>query len=978
MSFRRLLAISAAALIALTPIAFAQSTAINGAIEGVTKDSTGAVLPGVTVNVTNVDTGATRTLTTNAAGEYRALLLPLGSYRVRAELSGFKALERSGFSLSAGRTVEINFTMEVGGVSEVVSVTGEAPIADPGKIDLGRTISETEIKNLPLVSRNPYNFAFLQANVTGYENNEFGVPRINANGTQMHTNYQIDGNTNTQKDRAGLRMVPASEIMVREVRVITSGFAPEFGQTTGMVYNANTPSGANQVAGSAFYRFRRAGITEKPFFLSPTARKPDNNLDNFAFTLGGPLVKDKWHYYVGYEFVNQDLRDATKVIQQSAIDAAPRIGLAGGAVPADGVIPTKQKVNFALAKTDYQLSPEQKLSVRYYFFKNRSPFNIGGGANTVERATDFNDRMDSASAQLISTFGSNRLNELRVQFARRHQFRTASEGSGACPAVTIAGTINFGCPLDGAQNAGFDFNQKIWQLSDSFSWIKGRHSFKIGGDIQAIDDDRVNTLRQIYTFPSVDAYLAAKNGSNPRSYTNLVQDLGDPSVSYNTKFISFFAQDDLRITDRFKLLFGVRYDLFSIPNSRPFAANPLSSSFKVDHNNFAPRAGFSWTLDKQAKTVLRASSGIMYEPPLLNFYEDAILRNGDPKSFTTTLSPTSAGAPAYPGTLANLPPGFALPVQSTVAMAADFSSQYTILTNVQLERALTKDLSVSIGYVSSLGHNLPVLVNTNLIPSGRTLADGRPIYSTAVNAQTRVNPAFNQTDVFQSIAEANYNALTLQINKRMSHGVQLQASYTYAKAEDNSPLTGTYVVGSGDDRLSDPSNVNRDKGVAPFNQMHTFVMSAVIQPKVTGSGFGAKLANNNQLGFILQSNSGLPFNIRSNLDLNQDGLTSDRPLGLDRNTGRLGTVFNVDARYERFIPLGGHTRAELFVEAKNVFNTGCSVPSEYSTCTTNVAGVNRVVTTDTSGNLASPLPAFFAGTGGYQQRQVQLGIKLTF
>ena len=122
-------------------------------------------------------------------------------------------------------------------------MTSESPVAEPGKIDLGRTIGETEIRNLPLVSRNPYNFAFLQANVTGYENNEFGVPRINANGSQMHTNYQIDGNTNTEKDRAGLRMLPISEVLVREVKVITNGFAPEFGQTTGMVYNAVTPSG---------------------------------------------------------------------------------------------------------------------------------------------------------------------------------------------------------------------------------------------------------------------------------------------------------------------------------------------------------------------------------------------------------------------------------------------------------------------------------------------------------------------------------------------------------------------------------------------------------------------------------------------------------------------------------------------------------------------------------------------------------------
>jgi hypothetical protein len=965
-------------LLGLVTTAAAQSTAINGTIEGVVKDTTGAVLSGATVTVTNVDVGAQRTLTAGSDGGFRAPLLPLGTYKVRVELPGFKAAERTGVTLSAGQTAVLNVVLEVGGVQEIVSVSGEMPVAQPGKIDLGRTISESEVKNLPLVSRNPYNFAFLQANVTGYENQEFGVPRINANGTQMHTNYQIDGNTNTQKDRAGLRLLPISEVVVREVKVVTSGFAPEFGQTTGMVYNAVTPSGTNDVRGYVTYRYRRAGMTERPFFLSPSARKPDNNIDNFNATLGGAIVPDKWHYYLGYEYVDQDLRDASKVIQQSAITNAARLGLSPTAVPADGVIPTEQHVNFGIAKTDYQLSPEHKLSARYLFFKNRSPYNIGGGINTVDRATDFNDRMDSASAQLISSFGGSRLNELRVQFARRHQFRTASENSGTCPAILVTAVAAFGCPLDATQAAGFDFSQKIWQVSDNFTWMRGRHSFKAGLDLQFISDDRVNTLRQIYTFPSVDAYLAARAGTNPRAYTTFQQDLGNPSVSYNSGFHGAFIQDDFRVSAAFKLLFGVRYDLFDVPDSRPFAANPLSQSFKVDKNNFAPRVGFSWSLDSAARTVVRASTGIMYEPPLLNLYEDAILRNGDPRSFTTTLNPTSAGAPAFPATLANLPPGFALPVQSIAAVAADFSTQWALMTNVQIERALTNDLSASVGYVNSTGRSMPVLIDTNIVPTALTLGDGRPVYSTAVNAQTRVNPAFNHIDTASSTGDGSYNAFTLMLNKRMSHGVQMQASYTWAKGTDNAPLTSTYIVAGFDDRLSDPSNQDRDEGVAPFNQTHTFVMSTLLAPHVEGSGLWPALANNNQLGLILFWNSGLPFNIRSNLDLNLDGLTNDRPIGLDRNTGRLGQVVNVDLRYSRFIPFGARFRGELFVEAKNLFNTGCSDPAEYATCEINVQAVNRVVTTSAVGQPTAALPDPFPGTNGYQQRQIQLGVKLSF
>ena len=967
MSPRRVVSLLLATVLAATAPLMAQSQAINGSIEGVVRDGTGAPVPGVAVTVANTDTGEQRTLTTDSEGRYRAVLLSLGTYRVKAELKGFKTIERTGFTLRAGQTAVIDLAMEVGGVEEVVSVSGEAPVTDPGKIDLGRTIGEAEVRNLPLVARNPYNFAFLQPNVTGYENEEFGVPRINANGTQMHTNYQIDGNTNTEKDRAGLRLLPASEIMVREVKLITSGFAPEFGQTTGMVYNAVTPSGTNDLRGSASYRFRRKNMSARPFFLSPTAPKPDTHVDNYTATLGGPIVKDKWFFYGGYEHVSRDL-SADRVITVKAADAS-KLGLSSTAIPPSGVIPASQKVDFFLGKTDYQLAPEHKLAARYFFFRNESPFNTGttgqgGTPNTVEQATDFHDRMDSASAQLISSFGPNRLNELRLQFARRHQARNASNGAGTGPAIAVSGIAFFGGPVAGVSDAGFDFSQKIWQVLDNFTVLHGRHSFKTGFDVQYVDDFRRNNLFQLYTFPTVDAYLAAKNGTNPRSYTTFSQLVGNPEVAYHSTFVSLFVQDDLRVSARFKVLFGVRYDLFKIPDARPFAANPLSSSFKVDKNNFGPRAGFSWTLDSSARTVLRASSGIMYEPPLVNFYEDAIQRNGDPRTLTATLNPTSAGAPAFPATLNDLPAGFARPLQSIVAVDADFSTQYTVLSNVQLEHALTSDFSVAVGYVNSLGRHMPVLIDTNLIPTGQALADGRPIFSTAVSSSTRVNPTFNHTDTFRSIGKGTYNALTLTVNKRMSHGFQAQASYTLAKAEDNAPLTGTYVVGSQDDRLSDPMNVDRDKGVTPFNQTHTFVLSGLIQPKVSGSGLGAALLNNNQLGFIAQANSGLPFNIRANRDLNLDGVTNDRPIGIDRNTGRLGRVLNVDARYVRFIPFG-RVRGELFVEAKNIFNN------------VNVSGVNRVVAVDAAGNPTAALA--FPGTSGYPlQRGVQAGLKVSF
>jgi hypothetical protein len=535
-------ALAVTLLLGSAPATYAQSTAADGSIEGTITDNSGAALPAVSVTITNDDTGVSRTIVSNDSGLYRVPLLPLGTYTVMAELQGFKKLERKGVTLNAGATAVVNLQLEVGEFSETIAVTVDVPVVDTAKTDAGRNLTENEVKNLPLVSRNPYNFALLQPGVTGFENPEFGVPRFSANGTLLRINYQIDGNTNTQKDRAGLRLLPVSEVMVREVKVITSGYAPEYGQTTGMVYNAITPSGTNTVHGSGSYRFRRKAFSAFPFFFQGERNddtRPDTKIDTITAELGGPVVKDRLHFFAGFENTYRDLSGQSPITITPANQAA--LGLSE-----PSVIPREQTARFFIGKMDYQLSSAHRFTGRTIIFRNDSPANTTGGLGSITRTTDFVDAMESTSGQLVSFLTPTTLNELRVQYARRVQSRDANAASGTGPAINVGGVANFGGPIATATDAGFGFTQGITQVVDNVTFLRGNHNYKAGFDIQFVNDDRTSAMFQLYTFANLAAYQAAKSGANPKSYQQFTQLLGNPDFSMKSSSYSGFIQDDWR------------------------------------------------------------------------------------------------------------------------------------------------------------------------------------------------------------------------------------------------------------------------------------------------------------------------------------------------------------------------------------------------------------------------------------------------
>lgn len=969
----RLRSLAAAAAIVLMSAgsAFGQSQAINGTIEGTVIDAQGGVLPGVTVSVMHLETNTTRAVTTNESGVFRAPLLPLGSFRVTFILSGFDKHERTGITLTAGQTVVLNVTLSVGGLQESLVVTADTPPVDLAKTDVGRNITEREVKNLPLVSRNPYNFALLEGGVTGFENEEFGVPRFAINGQMLRINYQVDGNTNTQKDRAGLRLLPMSEVMIGEVQIVSSGYAPEFGQTTGMVYNAVTPSGTNGLKGDFGYRFRRKSFSAWPFGTTEVQRqneanKPDNSLDIVTATAGGPIKRDRVFYYGGFERTFQALDNAI------TIDPAviTQIGLAQQPV----TVPASRAATFFIGKVDIRLTGAHRLSLRTNTFRNDNPYQTGGGLTAVERANDFKDVMFSTSGQLISTLSGNILNELRVQYANRRNERSNSDPNVSGASVNITGVVNFGP----APTHGEIFEQGITQVINNTTWLRGNHGFKAGIDVQWVNDFRSVALPTTYTFPTVQAYLNARSGANPRGYTTFAQTIGEPSLSFDDALVSFFAQDDWKVNADLKVLYGLRYDYYLYPEG--IAGSPYAQTFNRDKNNVSPRLGFAWTVGADRLSVIRGSTGLMYDQPLLAVIQQAYENTGFPNRFSVSLNPGNNNAPNFPNTLSSVPPGTALTSATVVAPATDYVTSRTWQNSLTYEKAFDSRYSASVGVRYARGWDLPVITDVNLvgITPVRRLADGRGVYSATQNASTRIDPRFNRVRLVQSIGESTYTGMTLQLTKRWSGGAQFNLNYTLGKGEDTAPLGGATLAVQGDTNRADPENLEIDRGPNQLDIRHTFNGSIVAISRVERfNPFINRVLTDNQIGVMIQFNSGQPDTVNSNLDLNLDGVAGDRPLFVGRNSMYVPQRYNVDLRYSRFFSLGGARKVEIQAEFKNVFNTE------------QIAAVNNTLTVDTDGfplvngvrtdpGTISLRGEDYAATAWREQRKFQLGFKLFF
>lgn len=956
---------------ALMPYNFAQSQALNGQIEGTVFDQNGAGVANAAITVTNIETGANRTIKTGESGVYRFPLLPLGTYRITVEAANFKKFLRKGIILAAGQTATIDINLQTGDIKEIITVSADSAVADAGKTDLSRVMNTREVQNLPLISRNPYNFALLQTNVTGRPLRGFGSGNINVNGFLRRTNFQLDGNTNTIYN-ARQRFFTMSEVFVSEVQLVTNGFAAEFGDTTGMIMNIVTPSGTNNLRGAFSYRFRRASFYSRPFFYPSAEDIPDNQADILTAAVGAPIIKNRWHFYFGFEMQRRDDKSgANRLLTITPQNRAALI--ASGLSPAifPTAIPTVERGKYYIFRTDLQINEKNRLFARFNLADINTENFIGGRFNTLERSVDGGSDDYGLAVQLAS-YTPTFFNEFRFQFGQRRNGLLRNELSGERPSITIPQIAFFGAP-NNAETVLPLF--KITQFQDNLTRTFKTHVFKFGGGFSYHDYAEHPFSYAEYTFSSIEDYSAARNGSNPFSYDSYDETFGTGGISYRATFLNFFAQDDWKVTRRLKINFGFRYDLYLVPGADPNSLVSTSQKFNIDKNNFAPRLGVVYALrEGNRPTVVRFGAGIYTDAPLLAIYRDINQYNGNPGFFVLSFDPKDKNAPAFPNTFSGaLPPGAEIPPQDLIfTISPDFKSLYAMHSNLQIEQALTENLSLAAGFVYSGGRNIPVYRNINLINPVRFLSDGRPVFSANVNPSTRLDTRFDSIFMTESAGNSSYRAFALQLRQRFSRGLQFSANYTLSKATDNVPdadLEGLFST--------DPTNRNLDRGYSSADQRHTFTMSLIYRPQFNFENKTLRfLLNNNQVGIITAANNGERFNIICACDLNRDGNfggpNPDRPVGVKRNAGKTPPLFNLDFRYSRYFKFKERFNLEFFGEIQNLFNINRIIGFS------NVSV--RAITNLTTGELNAPLPDFKARNQSIAQesRQFQLAVRLLF
>ena len=933
---------------------FAQANAVDAALEGYVRDNSGGAVTGAKITVRNMDTNITSETVSLADGYYRIPILKVGSYSATISANGFKEYTQTGIILNVGQKGRLDFNMQIGSVSESIEVRADVPMADTGAAAVGSVLSRKEVEDLPIVSRNIYNFHLLSPGVQGLPSATFGTTQFTFGGTER-SSWNLDGLDNTQRGgNRQIRMVITTPEAVEEMQVLANGYSAEFGRAAGGQVNVILKSGSNAFHGSGLFLYRIRDLQARP---SLAAVNPERTWHDEAFTIGGPIKKDRVFFFGQFENNPYTLPNAITITAANAT----ALGLP---VNQTGTAPFGETYRTAVAKVNYKLNEQNFGYVRYNRFTNYQP-NNASGLTIPDRGNNFDDHMNGGGAQLATLFTPNLVNELRGGVIRRTQANAPvgqPDPNGAF--INITGIANIGYnPL-----ARTETTEQSTQIIDNVTWTHGRSTWKAGGEYQHTAFDILKAQNRAFTFgglaaangrPAVTAlnqYLNTVKGvvdpatGKPYTYTQFAADGGDPKLNIAFNFVNFFLQDEFRVTPRFTVNLGVRYEAILFPKLDPNAPYPLSRKIENDTKDFAPRIAFNWSPFKDSKTVVRGSYGLFYDVPSLSIFYTAAQVNGN--RFLSFLIPgTDPQAPVFPNVPAINGSNFVV-APNINAFASGYKNTYQQQANFQIQREVIPSVQVTVGYnYAAMRHGL-YSRNINLGAPVSFLADGRPVFGPK---SAHPDQAFNQINLIESGANTNYNALFFNVSKRLTSGLQFAATYTYSHAIANN-------LGEGG-ASQDPTNLRRDFGNGDNDVRHYLVMQGLYEPRFSGSAL--RWVNGFEISSTAFYNSGYPINAVSGIDLNNDGNLNDRPLYRGRNDSTGPSIFQVDARLARSFTIRDRYRITGTAEAENLLN------STNANCSTSGGCTGAVINTATA-------PDFGRITSARTARNFQLGLKFTF
>jgi hypothetical protein len=925
-------------LLLVSTISFAQQGTAD--LRGRAVDQQGGVLPGVTIVVRNQDSGLFRETTTGADGTFLMSAMTPGVYEVAAELQGFKKYSQRNVRLEVGRTTPVDVQLEVGGLTEAVTVSSEAPLVDTTSHEIGGRLNSQDFIDTPSFNRNFAGYlGMLPGVVATISATTFGADSISVAGQNVrNVNYTMDGSNNNDTFNGGnggaQARVPVEA--VQEFQLLTSQFDAEYGLASGGIVNSVSKQGTNQYHGSAFLFYQDEKLATNEYFARREGLpEAETTQQQWGGTLGGPIVRDKAHYFFSLERVVLDAGVTTNIPTRPELNRTDF---------------ESTRVWNTFVRGDHQLNANNTWGLRWLRETSPQPLQIQAENHTPSRHEAETDVDWTVVGNLSSVIGSTKVNTFRVSAVKEDvwfgnpAFNTNGHDQRILQPRLVY--LSFEDQQSSRANRRLDV---AYGADNVFAWFvpnkAGDHDLKFGINYlySALRTEDYGDMNGTFRFNTDLPF----DRNNPRTYPERFTVRVPDGLNFLMKghFIGMFAQDKWKVHNNLTVNVGARYDVELLPT--PNQDNPMFSDrtdYPRDVNNLAPRVGFSWAMDDGGRSALRGGFGLFFQRTAYTFLTPMFGTQAYYSSSFVVNFPTNnvdpgprAGAlPTNPfltnGPVVNraaldalFPPGTRIRNGGTVRFDnPDRRNAYARQYSIGYERQVGSQAAVSVDFIRSEQRDQYVLKELNPGVRDTTLASSTlrrtaPLIGNLGDWAASVTTLVNEGWI-------TYHTVQVSATKRYSNNWQGRLSYAWSRGRGNT------ATGQADDARSQfGPNLNLENDIGPTNVDRPHILT------ITGT-YDVPRTRGLKVSAVYSARSGTPFTlIDSTFDTDRNGFTSNEylPAGRysgagegaytveykgGRNGGRGPNFQRVDLRAGYRIRLAGGRTIDAFLDVFNLTN----------------------------------------------------------